>query len=84
MVDLDRLSPRTRQVVEALPGTIEDLAQKIGYSLDNAEIDCYRTMQDLIRRTRRKLEEQGKTISGGSRGGRGKTAYYHLADFPEK
>lgn len=77
-----KLTSRQRSVVNALPGSIEDLSERVfGDRFLKADED-YAYLRNLVRLTRRALEPHGKTICSGSRGRH--KAYYRLVDLPKK
>lgn len=69
-----RLTPRQRAILNALPATGEQLALAIHGDSEVGKEDNYRNLRDQVRRLRRLLENEQKTIWGGSRG-------YHQAEY---
>lgn len=76
MLDLTR---RERQIMEALPGSIEDVREHVYGTRDDVLVDNHKSLRNFMRRTRRKLEVHGLTISSGSKGYH--KGYYRLATF---
>lgn len=76
MFDLTR---KERQIMEALPGSIEDVREHVYGTREDLLADNHKHLRNSMRRTRRKLEVHGLTISSGSKGYH--KGYYQLATF---